>query len=89
MVLSYLSPAVNLVLQTVMRLQVTADREAVNPPMNTIMHVDALLSPLAPVDAPELQADRYRETNRNWLKMRLKLDNVNKRFKGLKGLFIV
>ena len=69
-----------------MRLHVTAGREVVKPAITTILHVDAVLSSLAPVDAPELQADRYRETNRNWLKMKLKLDNVNKRFK---GLFIV
>ena len=81
--MSHLSSAVNLVLQAVMKLHVTAGREVVNPRINMILHVTALLSPLAPVDAPELQADRYRETNRNWLNMKLKLDNVNKRFKGL------
>ena len=73
----------NLVLQTVMKLHLSAGLKAVNPRKYTILHVDASLPPLAPVDAPELQADRYRETNRNWLKMKLKLDNVNKRFKGL------
>ena len=87
--MSHLSSAVNLVLQTVMKLHVSAGRKVVNPRIYTILHVDALLSPLAPVDAPEPQADRYRETNRNWLKMKLKLDNVNKRFKRFKGLFKV
>ena len=85
----HLSPAVNLVLQPVMKLHVSVGRKVVNPRIYTIPHVDALLPPLAPVDAPELQADRYRETNRNWLKMKLKLDNVNKRFQRFKGLFKV
>ena len=82
-VLFHLSPAINLVLQTVMKLHLSVGRKVVNPRIYSILHVDARLPPLAPVDAPELQADRYRETNRNWLKMKLKLDNVNKRFKGL------
>ena len=85
-VLFHLSPAINLVLQTVMKLHVSVGRKVVNPRIYSILHVDARLPPLAPVDAPELQADRYRETNRNWLKMKLKLDNVNKRFKRFKGL---
>lgn len=87
--MSHLSPAINLVLQAVMKLHVSAGREVVNPRIYTIMHVDALLPPLAPVDATELQADRYRETNRNGLKMKLKVDNVNIRFKRFKGLFKV
>ena len=85
----HLSPAINLVLQAVMKLHVSVGREVVYPRIYTILHVDSLLPPLAPVDAPELQADRYRETNRNWMKMKLKLDNVNKRFKRFKGLFKV
>ena len=48
-----------------MKLHVSVGRKVVNPRIYTILHVDALLPPLAPVDAPELQADRYRETNRN------------------------
>ena len=87
--MSHLSPAVNLVLQPVMKLHVSVGRKVVNPRIYTIPNVDALLPPLAPVDAPELQADRYRETNQNWLKMKLKLDNVNKRFQRFKGLFKV
>ena len=87
--MSHLSPAVNLVLQPVMKLHVSVGRKVVNPRIYTILHVDARLPPLVPVDVPELQADRYRETNRNWLKMKLKLDNVNKRFQRFKGLFKV
>ena len=87
--MSHLSPAINLLLQAVMKLYVSAGRDVVNPRIYTIPNVDALLPPLAPVDVPELQADRYRETNRNWLKMKLKLDNVNKRFKRFKGLLKV
>ena len=91
MVLSHLSPAIKLVLQVVMKLHLSAVRKVVNPRIDTIMHVNAFLPPLAPVDAQTLlvQTDRYRETNRNWLKMKLKLDNVNKRFKRFKGLFKV
>ena len=87
--MSHLSPAVNLVLQPVMKLHVSVGRKVVNRRIYTIPNVDALLPPLAPVDVPELQADRYRETNRNWLKMKLKLDNVNKRFQRFKGLLKV
>ena len=86
----HLSPAINLVLQTVMKLHVSVGRKVVNPRIYSILHVDALLPPLAPVDAAILvETVRYRETNRNWLKMKLKLDNVNKRFKRFKGLFKV